>query len=311
MNTFKVLSLCLILLSCPAEDCNGPTGPPPPTTTTVVPEPPRVDQWFSWDNFYGFSAFAALRLEEEEIRALYRQAMAFGWNTARVCAETEFWDGSDDYPRIPRDLSVLRGFLSTVATIPNAQVLLMSNCTLKHGGLGWEMQRTWNRKVAREAADFRNIAIEVVNEPWHFRHFFHGKWGSVRQLIREAQTEGVVHVGADDHICRDQALRHELISAVTFPSFHPCRNIKDEPWDPGKGYLERLVDENGGMAVLSETVAWDDNGDQCDHFLRTCSQIRIQSYINRCNKVAGCKFVFHSEDGLAARIPYSWFPLAR
>ncbi len=312
------IALCLVLLACPSDDCDSGVGPSPTTTTipptttttTTIPEIPVAD-WFTWDTFHGFSMFAGLRLGESEIRAAFAQSMGSGWETPRVCAETEFWPGTEAYPRIPRNLALLRSFLEVVATIPGAQVLLMGNCTLKHGGLGWEAQRQWNQDVARVAVDFKNVALEVVNEPWHYRHFFYRKWGLVRQLIREAQAVGVREVGADDHVCKDRSLVHELLGVVTFPSFHPCRNIGDNIWDPRRQWLERLIDVNGGLAVLTETVAWDDNGDQCDHFLRTCSKTRIQSYVNRCNATPGCKFTFHSEDGLAARIPYSWFPLAR
>lgn len=304
-----LLAILLSPISCDSSTVTGPS-PPPPTTTTTIPSIPRVDEWFTWGNFHGFSMFAGLRLDEGEIRAAFGQSMAKGWETPRVCAETEFWPGTDDYPRIPRNLTLLRSFLETVATIQGAQVLLMANCTLKHGGLGWEEQRQWNTAVAEVAVDFKNVAIEVVNEPWHHLHFFFRKWGLVRQLIREAQAVGVLEVGADDHICKDRALRHELLSTVNFPSFHPCREVNGNIWDPRAAYLERLVAANGGMAILTETVAWDDNGDQCDHFLRTCDKDRIQSYIYRCNRTAGCGFTFHSEDGLAARVPYSYFPWA-
>jgi hypothetical protein len=312
-----LLAILLGTVACD-ESCArelGPTAPPPVTTTVPPDDPPpvipRVDDWFQWDDFYGYSSFAALRLEDQDIYAMFNQSMGSGWNTPRVCAETEFWPDTDDYPRIPRDIARLRHFLEVTATIPGAQVLLMSNCTLKHGGLVFQPQKLWNRQVAEVAADFKHVAIEVVNEPWHYQHFFHKKWGLVQELISDAKAAGVREVGADDHVCgTNNSVRHEILSSVTFPSFHPCRNITSAPWDPKKGFLERLIDSNGGLAVLSETVAWDDNQDQCDHFLLTCNKERIQSYIDRCNRQPGCKFTFHSEDGLAARIPYSWFPQA-
>ena len=303
---------CLLMVACPLDDCDSAAGPSPtpePTTTTTVPaKPPRIDQPFAWEGASGFSLFAGLRLEDSEIEGAFLQARNAQRDIARVCAETEFWPGTEDYPRIPRDLERLDGFLDTVARIPGAQVLLMSNCTLKHGGLGWEPQREWNRKVAQVASEYANVAIEVVNEPYHYGHFFHGKENLVRQLIREARSaSGGLLIGADDSFCtKRENLRHYLYSSVDFASFHPCRNTGNKPWDPPKSHLRELVDENGGLAVLSETVAWDDNGDECDHFLRTCDKERIRIYERRCEATHGCIYFFHSENGLAARVPFSW-----
>jgi len=308
--------MCLVFVACPMDDCNSAAGPSPtptsstpePTPTTTVPaKPPRVDQPFRWDGASGFSLFGGLKLEESEIERIFSQARNARRDTARVCAETEFWPDVEDYPRTPRDLDRLDAFLDTVARIPGAQVLLMSNCTLKHGGLGWEPQRKWNREVAKVASEYQNSAIEVVNEPYHYGHFFHRKEELVRQLIREARAASGLMVGADDSFCtKADNLRHYLYSSVSFASFHPCRNTGSEPWDPPKSHLRELVEQNGGLAVLSETVAWDDNGDECDHFLRTCDRERIRSYERRCEATPGCVFIFHSEDGLAARVPFSW-----
>ena len=174
--------------------------------------------------------------------------------------------------------------------------------------MGWECTDDHQTCFAREAVTpYRNVAIEVVNEPWHYRHYYHSREGEVRALIREARNNTEHEIGADDHICRDNAsYRHYLSGIIDFASFHFCREINGQPWDPAKKHLKRLVNANGGLAVLSETVAWDDNGDQCDHFLRTCDKNRILDYERRCAEVAGCKFVFHSEDGLAANVPFSW-----
>jgi hypothetical protein len=302
----------MIMIACEGSTVTGPSPPTPgnpTTTTTIEPEPtrpPRVDRDFTWDGASGFSLFAGLRLNENEIDNIFRQAQGARRNTARVCAETEFWDDSADYPRIPRNLELLDSFLDTVARIPGAQILLMSNCTLKHGGLNWETQRQWNASVAKVARKYSNIAIEVVNEPWHPYHFFNHKEGLVRQLIREAHQHAPgLQVGADDEVCRDGNMTHALLNAVDFASFHPCRETNGNAWDPSKGYLNRLVEANGS-AVLSETVAWNDAGDRCDHFLRTCDRERIRTYERRCERQYGCVFFFHSEDGLAARVPFSW-----
>ncbi len=329
-----LVTVAVLLLAC--ETCDSPTSPPvePPTTTTTVEptKPPRVDAEFTWDGMAGFSLFAGLRLTEEEIHIAYNQAFAAGRNTARVCAETEFWPDNALLPRVPRDLDNLNRFLDVVARIQGAQVLLMNNCTLKHGdGISGMDQTVWNFAVTKtvvgwkcsddyqtcyprdEAVEpYRNVAIEVVNEPWHWKHYYYHKDGEVRALLRNARNAAEGHqVGADDHFCaHTDSYRHYLSGHIDFASFHPCRDAYNKPWDPSKKILKRLVNANGGLAVLSETVAWDDNGDQCEHFLRTCDKNRILDYERDCSEVPGCRFVFHSEDGLSATVPFSWMPQA-
>lgn len=308
-----ILIFCLVFVACPLDDCDSAAGPSPPpdpvtTTTTSVPEgPPRVDQEFTWDWAAGFSLFAGLRLEEHQIRSLFAQARNARRNTARVCAETEFWRGDESYPAIPRSAEKLRAFLDVVARIPGAQVLLINNCTLKHSS-NFKMQEEWNIRASRVAGEFKNVAIEVVNEPQRHLDFFHDKEHLVRQLIREARTHsGGLQIGADDSFHRSSTnLRHYLFSSVDFVSFHPARTSHDRPWDPNRADMREVKDANPGkQVVFSETVAWDDNGDNCSNWLRTCERERIINYERRCER-EGIVFFFHSEDGLAARVPFSW-----
>lgn len=303
-------AMAFLLLAC--ETCDSPIAPPPPDTTTTVPEPspppvkpPRVDQPFTWDGAHGFSLFAGLILDEQGINAIFSQAFSKGRNTARVCGETEYWPGNDLYPRIPRNLDLLDSFLDTVARIPGAQVLLMPNCTLKGGPHDDKMplgpQYDWNIKAAKVAAKYKNVAIEVVNEPGRFRAV---PPDAVNRMINDARNQGVEWVGADDGICKGDEPRHAY-RAANFISWHPCRRVDDEPWDPSRSTLEEWMDAHGSL-VLSETVAWDDDQNQCNNGLRTCDKERIDRYQRRCNRVPGCVFFFHSEDGLAARVPFSW-----
>jgi hypothetical protein len=308
------MMFALLFVACPMDNCDSMAGPdpepPPVTTTTTIEEPdipPRVDQEFTWDGASGFSLFAGLRLDEQEIRTIFVQAHNARRNTARVCAETEFWPDNENYPAVPRSVETLRFFLDTVARIPGAQVLLINNCTLKHSS-NFKMQEEWNIKASQVAGEFKNVAIEVVNEPQRHLDYFHDKEHLVRQLIRDARRHsGGLQVGADDSFHRSSTnLRHYLLSSVDFASFHPARTSNNQPWDPNRAYLRNVKEANPGkQIVLSETVGWDDNGDQCTNWLRTCERERIIYYERRCER-EGIIFFFHSEDGLAARVPFSW-----
>lgn len=311
MNKFMIVLVAILLLAYgTCDNPVGPNGPEPDTTTIPESKPPIVAEPFTWDGSAGFSLFAGLVLDSQGIQAAWTQALSHGRNTARVCAETEYWNGSPQYPSIPRNPDRLDAFLDTVARIPGAQVLLMGNCTLKHGPHDTAQplgpQYEWNIKVAKIAAKYPNVALEVVNEPWRFNQV---PESAVNRMIADAHRQGVQMVGADDSICKGDRARYAYRGA-DFVSWHPCRIVNREPWDPSQAILQEWADRNGGMVVLSETVAWDDNGDQCSNGLRTCDKGRIERYQRRCNRASDCVFFFHSEDGLAARVPMSWMALA-
>lgn len=275
--------------------CDSPVSVTPPAPSPA-PEPPKpqpiVHRQFSWADARGFSAFAALA---GDWVAGWQDALAHGRNTARVCAETEYWDDVHPFVRVPRDLQRLEQFLAQVPT--KGQVLLVANCTLK-GPVPFEEQTRWNEDVSRLAARHPHVALEVVNEPLNCE----GRgWGpyclppfEVKELIRQSLRLGVSQVGAD-HYRLD---RHPFVPPGTFASFHPRRDS-----DPTRHQLRELVRLNSGLAVLSETICYDPG----DEFGGLCTNdmSRIQAFEERCEGVEGCVFFYHSREGLAG-FPSVW-----
>ena len=319
------------IYACEESVITGPSGGggPPPPTTSVPPVnivPPRVDAPFDWGVYHGFTAFASGEpsQSEQDVRLLFGEAMANGWNTARKCSETQFWSGPG-FPTMPMDIERLKWWLDIVATIPGAQVLLIGDCTNK-GPLPESEGRDWARAVGKLAAGYANVAIETHNE---FKNCKHRGWGphcptksDVAEHIRIYKNMGVEYVTVDEGVCKDDLekgrLGFGLFGLGAWPAdFHPCREYpfgSGVPWDPNKRFLRELVDRNG-MILLSETVAWTDNSGRCSG-LRTCDEDRIQRYIDTCAEVddenggAGCKFTYHSQD-LLAGLPPTWWPRAR
>lgn len=321
-----------------SERCDeGPTNPEIPPTTTVQPEPPsRVDEPFSWDRLRGFTAFA---VQPENVPALWREAMSHGFNTGRVCSETEFWDpGEGAYPARPRDVNRVKGILEAVAKIPGAQVILIGDCTLKRQvplaeseAWAWTVAKTvqgWTCPFIgtctpeEPVIPYQNVAIETHNEFANCRG--RSDWGGraewcpgkqdVAAHIQIYRRQGIAEVTADDDICwgPDEAKTYEfrLYNVGARPAdFHPCRTDEGgRPWDPDDKFLGRIAKFNGQF-VLSETVAWTDLSGSCKG-LSTCDKERIQSYLNRCAARPECGFVFHSRELLAGRPP-TWWPEAR
>lgn len=321
----KVVCSLLLLAACDSTLPTVPSIPEVPAFPVAPVPPPRVDTEFTWETMAGYTAFALGEPEqsEEEVRAFVAAHMANGWNTARVCAETEYWDEQPFYLiRKPRDPERLRWTLEILASIPGAQVLLIGDCTLK-GAVPEAEKRDWARMVAGIAKDYKNVAIETHNE---FDNCRGRGWGphcpgkqDVAEHIRIYKNAGIPYVTADDSLCYQDfqpngILGFRLTNVNAWPpDFHPCRNNEEGPWDPNFTQLDKLYKVNG-MFLLSETVAWGDDG-QCSG-LRTCDKDRIQSFIDRCSQVdalhgeRGCKFVFHSVNGLGGIIP-GFIPVAR
>lgn len=314
----KLLFALLLMFACDG----GPTIPDPVSNPDPDPAPivmPRVDVQFEWHNFQGFTAFALGHpiQTEEDVRGLYADAMSHGWNTGRICAETEFWDGNVDFPVKPRDLDRLDWTLDVIARIPGAQVLLIGDCTLK-GPVPEPEKREWARGVAKVAARYKNVAIETHNE---FDNCRGRGWGphcpgkeDVRAHVAIYRAAGIRDVTADDSVCagprEPKTYVFRLANIGARPAdFHPCREHGGEPWDPSFSFLEQLSRFNSGEFVLSETVAWMDSSGRCSG-LRTCDKERIQSFVDRCSQVSGCYFTFHSEALLAGEHP-TWWPEAR
>lgn len=315
MAKLAFLLVMLILTGCDSPvDFTPPPTPPPPS---IPPEdPPRVDAPFSWTYYRGFTAFA---LQPEDTPALFAEALSHGWNTARVCSETEFWDeGEGAYPRRPRNVERVRGILEAAARIPGAQVLLIGDCTLKRQ-VPLSGAAEWAQQVAALANDYENVAIETHNEFANCRG--RSDWGGraewcpgkqdVAEHIQIYRSAGIAEVTADDDLCwgPDEAKTYQfrLQNIGASPAdFHPCRNTsRGDPWDPSTAFLEKVIQHNGAPILLSETVAWADNTGRCDG-LSTCDQARIQAYADRC-KALGVLFTFHSRELLAGRKP-TWWP---
>jgi hypothetical protein len=284
-------------------------------------EAPRVDVEFSWDYYQGFTAFALGHegQSQEDVQRLFAEALSYGWNTARICSETEFWNGPG-YPTKPRDKGRLQELLDTIARIPGAQVLLIGDCTLKRQ-VPLSVTEDWARQVADIAKDYANVAIETHNEFDNCAG--RSDWGGlarncpgkqdVRRHIEIYMAAGIQYVTADDSIChgRDEAKTYSfrLSNIGARPAdFHPCRDKGREPWDPSIDFLQKIAYYNGDF-VLSETVAFMDYSGRCDG-LRTCDKERINRYINNCASVPECRFTYHSENLLAGESP-SWWPIAR
>jgi hypothetical protein len=325
-----IIVMALIFMAC-NSDITPTTPTPLPNPPGMVDEPPtpppaRVDAPFSWESFAGFTAFALGHpgQTEEDIRGLYFDGLSRGWNTARICSETEFWDGNALYPRKPRDAARLRWLLDTIATIPGAQVLLIGDCTLKRQvPLGEALN--WARTVAAIAGEYENIAIETHNEFANCRG--RSDWGGsaafcpgkqdVATHIQSYRNAGISSVTADDRIAYGDfpdniQFRFSNIGARP-ADFHPQRDRvlgTDSPWDPARRQIRQLYEANG-MVLFSEIVALGDATGACKG-LRTCDMGRIQTFVNECDLVdeengdLGCKIVFHSELLLAGEPPGEW-----
>jgi len=301
------LALLLLLLSC-----DTPTLPTPPTIPDPQPPAPpqRVDAPFSWAAYRGDSAFALVGYDEGHIERIIREGLARGFNTPRVCAETEYWDDSGFLKRVPRDIQAVRRLLETAARIEGAQVLLVADCTLK-GPVPIPEQKEWIREVARlvQREQYQNVAVQVWNESWNCRGRGWGDHcpsrGDVIDMIRTVRQHGIQYVGDDDHICIGEAdVPHRVTGEATFYAFHPCREVNGKPWDPDVSFLRRMVAANpGAPVVLDETVAYSET--EC-RGLRTCDKERIYRY-RAAAREAGVPWTFHADYGLEAR-EFPWWP---
>jgi len=201
-------------------------------------------------------------------------------------------------------------------------VALVGNCTLKRQ-VPLAEQEAWARSVSGISADFLNVAIFTHNEFDNCRG--RGDWGGhaaycagkqdVVEHIRIYRAAGIEHVTADDSFRPPKpgdpdslTYGFRLANIGARPaSFHPDRTKNGQPWDPSPHQLQQLARFNGEF-VLSETVAWGDDG-ECDG-LRTCDPDRIPRYIATCAAVPECHFTLHGTELLAGRLP-SVIPRAR
>jgi len=205
---------------------------------------------------------------EEDVNRFLDAYLSRGWNTFQICSETEWWDeGSDEYPRKPRDVERLRWTLDLVARKPGAQVALVGICTLKRQ-VSLEEQFRWAFNVACVAAGgdvvsdgrgctpgqrprYKNVAIFTHNEFDNCAG--RDDWGGnarncagkeeVKRHVRMYREAGFEVVTADDSFTLDprrtrgmpesQIYGFRLANAGARPaSFHPDRELRDQPWDP-------------------------------------------------------------------------------
>jgi len=300
--------LCLLACNSPAGiDSFDISKQPSPTPPTIPPQA-AVDRPFDFTNLRGYSAFALVMRSREERIALLLEARSHGFNTCRVCAETEFWDEGPDewHPHGARNLAALQEFLDDAARIEGVQVILIANCTLRDA-VPISEQLAWDAKV-RElvlASRYQNIAIEVVNEFWH-PDSLTGKV-PVASAIQAWRAAGYP-AGSDDSVCLgDFTLEHRLRNTgASFYSFNPCRTVGRGPWDPDAEWLSRLKLANpGGPILISESVCYADPNDFGG--LCTDDKSRIQAAFDAAKK-AGIGWVYHGREGLRARPPYSYWP---
>lgn len=315
VSIWRLIPLIGVLF--PLQGCDTPTRPRPPTTTTTtsVPPPVRVDEPFSFDGNIGFSLFAGARASDTQIAEVFRYAQSRlgGRPFARVCGELQSWPS--DRPWLPRGSSAvpfddtapayqeLKNFLDVAATIPRAQVLLVPICNLKEDGTGPADREKWVRTVARLASGYANVALEVVNE---YRHPNSDITSSeMVALLRAAKAECMACLVGTDSSFNPNRTRYDsaLRPYVDYFSAHPWRNP-----DPTRAEIRRMVSENGGFLVLSETTAYDGMG-LSSSGLVTQSQDQIVAYLRNCQAVPGCIFTYHSLWGLGwPEMPLGWIP---
>ncbi len=332
LKRMQMILLLFLLVACPLDECNqaGPTGPelPNKVTTSVPvepPKPPRVDQPFSVESYRGVLAFGLGHpgQTEADVLTFVNSVRAKGWNTVQPCSETEFWDGSFQYPIKPRDPERLRWLLDILARVPGIQVALVGNCTLKRQ-VPLAEQAEWARQVAGVAADYQNVAIFTHNEFDNCRG--RSDWGGnaaycagkqdVAEHVQLYRSYGIQVVTADDSFAHPadappgvDPYVFRLGNVGAWPaSFHPDRTRNGSPWDPSLNQLNELGRRHGTY-LLSETVAFADYSGNCSG-LRTCDTERIQAYVDRCAAANGCRFTFHCEHCLNGLVP-TWIPEAR
>lgn len=305
----------------------APTFPDPPPIVEPPPvtEDPRVDVDFDLEGYKGIIAFGLGHpgQSKQDVINFVTNATNHGVYTIQPCSETEFWDGSFQYPQKPRDPERLNWLLDILSRIPGVQVALVGNCTLKRQ-VPLSEQLEWARQVAEVAQEYKNVAIFTHNEfdncrhrdDWEGRKEYCAGKEDVAQHIRLYKSYGFKYVTADDSFSppvrgdsgqRTYGFRLANIGAIP-ASFHPAREKDGRPWDPSLHQLQQLGRFNGDY-ILSETVAWADFSGRCDG-LRTCDQDRIQDFVDRCVQVPECKFTFHCEACLNGEVP-TFTPLMR
>lgn len=316
-------TLMFVLLACDNPLPSAPDPDPLPPPLEDPDRPPRVDEPFDLSG--GINGVIAFGLghpgqSEEDVLAFINAVMAQGWTTIQPCAETEFWDGSYQYPQKPRDPERLNWLLDIAARVPGLNVTLVVNCTLKRQ-VPLEEQRQWARQVAAVTMQYKNVAIYTHNElqncegrsDWGGRAEWCADKQEARWHVEFFRSQGF-QVTLDDGVCqgpdRSSTYQFRFRNIGAAPaSFHPCRtDQRGRPWDPDRRFLRRMAEVNGPF-ILSETVAWADSSGNCGG-LRTCDPLRLEKYIGDCAAVPECSFTLHCENCLNGEVP-TFIPRAR
>ena len=313
------LILLSIVVGCNYKDCdNNPTSPIPPTPTPPpvdpTPPPPPFNPGipFSWDDTRGILAFPGTQATEAEIIALDSLLLSKGWPTItyHVCAETSFWEVQGaPWPAGPtpfdgkENLDNLRRFLSTTAEL-GSQVLLDVYCTVRdesEESVDDNRFFSWASKVAKEVKDYDHVALHISNEYWHPRSRLRSS-GAMHWAHSEIRKHFDGLVSSDDNFNPGDIRFNDLGGILQFADAHPWRNP-----DPTKREIREMVDRNGGFLVISEPTAYsiDVEGGCC-----TDDKQQILNYMNRCESIDGCIWMFHSTDGLGwpAKGDFDWIP---
>jgi len=281
-----------------------PIVPPPPTQEPDFNAGPM----FSLTDVHGFSAFALPTQHENIQRMVLRQARRHGYNTARICAETQSWPGG----LLPKGRGIEDGALDdlkqTLHILAEEDMygLIIVVCTVKEDRTPFRKIESWALNVATATRDYHNLALEAVNEYDHPRSSI--DHSEVTYLIRLLKRRSGHLVSTDLSLGWPSGkYRYDGGLGSDFPDFHPWRTSGNAPQDPTPSQIEDIVGQNGGLAVLSETTAYGSASDveTFGWHLVTESQARIQRYADSCRPERGCVFFFHSVEGLTAN-GFSW-----
>jgi hypothetical protein len=309
--TFAAVFAALLVIYCDSNYTSPtdlPPNPPIVDQIPVTPTPPpraRLNTQFDWTLARGFTLFAGTRADEGQIVDLFFE-FEREWphlrKTARVCAEVQSWGGRAWLPRgvsaKPFDNTApafkeLKNFLDVAVTIPDAQVLVVANCTTKEDGTSFNDMLKWTRHVCELTSRYPNTAVEVVNEAHHPNSSLRDTPRRVTELMRNCQQVATrfMEVGSDTNI-NQRRTQYEYNRAVaTYLSYHPWRNP-----DPDQAELRAIVRDCIGCTVFSETTGLD-----VEHHtsggLVTEDVEQIIDYARHAEKAGGV-FVYHTVWGL-------------
>lgn len=267
---------------------------------------------FSWANVRGILVFPGTQASEGQILQLDNRLKAT-WPgkviTYNVCSEVAEWEQTpwaDGPPAHSQEnLENLERFLRVTAAA-GSQVYLNIFCTVRDNH-GWMNQHgeQYAKTVGEMASEYNHVLLSIANEPYHpnswFRQNLDARLRRMRDAARMAGFQGPM--GADDNIgCPGCSFVYGFRGLGFDANFHPYRNP-----NPSKRALERIAEENGGWAVITEPTAYSSwrEGGCC-----TADREEIRRYKNQA-EAAGLVWFFHSTNGLswpAVVAHFEWIP---